>query len=171
MSLRGRDDPELDPDAWTAFRYASGALDAAEADAFEDRLATDPAACEQLVQAVRLIELTRQAAAQVPTIVVDTPRRPRLTTRLATLCAAAAATVAVYVAAGGFNRPATPSDLSQTWASLAPQTLPPAPDPLLWDSDPSEPDDPDAVEPLPAWILEIASLDSPAEPTAEEGHP
>src|SRR5580692_9606858 len=45
----------LGPDAeWSALRYVLGEMTAAEADAFEQTLASDPQACEQVAAATRL---------------------------------------------------------------------------------------------------------------------
>ena len=41
---------------WQAYRYSAGELDDRESQAFEDSLEEDPAACEALVQVVRLSE-------------------------------------------------------------------------------------------------------------------
>jgi ferric-dicitrate binding protein FerR (iron transport regulator) len=173
MILRGYDDDvETRDAAWLAFRYAAGELDPAESVRFEQCLETDPDACESLVQAVRLMEVARQAARQAR----PRPRRLHLPARLATSAVAAAATVALYVAMGGLQGPrATDPEIASPWSGEAVQawaSLRPDPEALAWEGE-SELEDStaSATDPLPSWMLEIASLESPAGPGIEEGQP
>src|SRR3984885_10745440 len=59
----------LGPDAeWSALRYVLGEMTAAEADAFEQTLASDPQACEQVAAATRLTNtvLAAELSGQAP---------------------------------------------------------------------------------------------------------
>jgi anti-sigma factor RsiW len=92
-------DESRDNLTWAAFRYVAAELSAADCQAFETRLADDPAAAEEVARAVELVHAVR-AAGLAATVDVK-PRRssPRRRWRVArwtlalTACAAVVAVV------------------------------------------------------------------------------
>jgi ferric-dicitrate binding protein FerR (iron transport regulator) len=109
---------ELD---WSAFCYAAGELSPAEAEAFEQRLASDQAAREALARAVQLTQAVASAESLVP--VVLRPASRDWGRRLAWMAIGSAASLLVAVLwMGGRNDTSTvirQSPASQDQTALA----------------------------------------------------
>lgn len=114
--------------AWLAFRYVAGELDQAEAEAFEQQLATDQAAREAVAQSVDLYHAVVAVEQSVPAVAVEVaPQKTSWPQRLAWLATGAAAAAVVIVsfwnAGGPINPPQPPvnrvsSDLAKAWTAV-----------------------------------------------------
>src|SRR5262245_14251679 len=96
-------DNELD---WSAFRYLAGELTAAEAEAFEARLAAEQPAREALASAVELTQVVVAAESQsVHAVVTTRALRSSWQTRLAWMAIGGVASLALgMLYTGAFDR-------------------------------------------------------------------
>jgi hypothetical protein len=156
----------LEPESdlhWTAFLYRGGDLPAAEAAAFEARLADDPDARDALAEAVELAE----ALAIVGPEFASKRRRTlgrRAFVGVATLAAAACLVAAFH----SWSRPVSldASEVAIAWSSLR-ATVDAVP--VVEITEEAE----DVVEPstdraLPSWLLSAASAPLDNEPGLED---
>lgn len=110
---------------WLAFCYVADELDATEQQAFEERLAQDPHACQAVARAVALARAIDQASAleenAVPPIpVAAPPRRPwhPFWTSISSVAAAAMLVVSGWWMLSDSPSPGVPSDaLADAWVN------------------------------------------------------
>jgi hypothetical protein len=104
--MADKQDREVD---WQAFLYVSGDMTSADAEAFEDRLATDQEAREAVAAAVELLD---RLAASRPTSTRDLPALPapdRSARRVAAAATIAASLLVFWSLARSPQGPASPS--------------------------------------------------------------
>jgi hypothetical protein len=175
---------ELD---WLAFCYAAGELDAADAEAFEARLAEEQAACEALARAVELTQTVVAAEAQCDDFVVPAGRsKSDWTSRLSWMAIGGLASLLLALLWSGVVGPTWRTThqrlIAQSQQSLASawsQTRLEIREAGLWTPAGSIDDDdlaPSASDEMsddaPSWmtaaVFSIPRSDSTAEPSANE---
>ena len=112
---------EQDELAWLAFQYVAGEFTSADANAFEERLATDQAAREAVADAVALFHAVCAAEATAPVVAKQSDRMQTLVWR-AVIAIAAAVLLALTLNLNPFadHSPnvASSSALADAWTSV-----------------------------------------------------